>query len=141
MRKNLEGVWPCPNSADSLRYAATESAEAIDAYLRNSRVDDIRNNDRDADIESELADCAMMLLTAMPDLPTGHIPKFVYPSLETVHYLVGAALLAYVSPGGKVNWKFAAMDALHSIGQMIDMKKWMLSKKWKFEGKYLGTAE
>ncbi len=63
-RKEAESYWPTPDRLDSLRYALTEIAEAIDAKMRLDRPDHVRNRDKDLRVESELADCAIMLLTA-----------------------------------------------------------------------------
>lgn len=54
-----------PDPAWSLAYAATESAEAIDADMRQRYADDNRNNARNVDVRHELGQCAMMLLTPM----------------------------------------------------------------------------
>lgn len=57
--------WKTPQSAlDSLRFAATEAGEALDAWLR-LKGGYARNNDKSLSVEAELADCAMMLMTAM----------------------------------------------------------------------------
>lgn len=62
-RAKLADVWPTPNRLDALRFAVTEAAEAMDAWLRlNGGY--ARNHDKDLSVEDELADCAMMLLTA-----------------------------------------------------------------------------
>lgn len=138
MRKNLKDYWPCPDPLDSLRYAATESGEAIDAYLRGSRLFDKRNNHRNNSVESELADCAMMLLTAMPEYGEALVvsrPSFVDGNIDAIHCLVGLAL--YNCSLGQEHWKYSACDALVSIGLCIDLKEWMLVKRRKFEGKYL----
>lgn len=67
MRRTLAHVWPTPNTQDSIRFAATEAGEALDAYLR-TRPEFSRNRVRDHDELDEWADCAMMLLTAIgPD--------------------------------------------------------------------------
>lgn len=69
-REEMEHLWPSPGLVDSLRYAFTEAGEAMDARLRETRPGDSRNNDRQASVEEELADCAIMLLTALgKDLP------------------------------------------------------------------------
>lgn len=65
VRDDLGDKWPTPNTADSLAYAVTEVGEAIDADLRNRRPDDKRNNDRNVSVQHELAQAAMMLLTAL----------------------------------------------------------------------------
>jgi hypothetical protein len=62
-RAKLADVWPTPNRLDALRFAVTEAAEAMDAWLRlNGGY--ARNHDKSLSVEDELADCAMMLLTA-----------------------------------------------------------------------------
>lgn len=66
-RAELEPYWPTPDPWDSLLFAQTELGEAIDAYLRSNTLY-ARNNDRSPDVLDELADCAMMLYTALgPD--------------------------------------------------------------------------
>ena len=65
VRKYLGDNWPTPNTEDSLAYAVTEVGEAIDADLRSRRPDDKRNNNRNVSVEHELAQAAMMLLTAL----------------------------------------------------------------------------
>lgn len=66
-RKEIEPYWATPDPLNSLRYAFTECAEAMDAWLRTERPSDSRNNDRNNDVLDELADCAIMLLTAIED--------------------------------------------------------------------------
>lgn len=63
-RRELEHVWPTPSTEDALLFAFTELGEAIDAHLR-SKPEYARNRDKDMDVLDELADCAMMLLTAL----------------------------------------------------------------------------
>jgi hypothetical protein len=65
VREYLGDNWPTPNTEDSLAYAVTEVGEAIDADLRSRRPDDKRNNNRNVSVEHELAQAAMMLLTAL----------------------------------------------------------------------------
>lgn len=64
-RKEIEPYWATPDPLNSLRYAFTECAEAMDAWLRAERPSDSRNNERQNDVLDELADCAIMLLTAL----------------------------------------------------------------------------
>lgn len=63
-----ENDWfPTPEPMDSISYAVTEIAEAIDADLRSRRTEDKRNRDIEAeDPRDELADAAIMIITAMP---------------------------------------------------------------------------
>jgi len=63
-RAELESAWPTPTTEDALLFAFTELGEAVDAHLR-SKPEYARNRDKDLDVLDELADCAMMLLTAM----------------------------------------------------------------------------
>lgn len=63
-RDEMHDVWPTPGTIDSLRFAATEAAEALDAWLR-IKGGYARNNDKALSVEAELADCAMMLMTAL----------------------------------------------------------------------------
>jgi len=72
-RKEIEPYWATPDPLNSLRYAFCEAAEAMDAWLRQSRPDDSRNNERENDVLDELADCAIMLLTAMGQNVSPHI--------------------------------------------------------------------
>ena len=67
-RKEIEPYWATPDPLNSLRYAFCEAAESMDAWLRAERPSDSRNNERDNDVLDELADCAIMLLTAVPRL-------------------------------------------------------------------------
>lgn len=72
-RKMSEGRWPTPTPRDSALYAVTEIAEAIDARLRLENPDHVRNNERNEDVLAELADAAIMLLTALgPDYKFNH---------------------------------------------------------------------
>jgi hypothetical protein len=63
-RARLEPYWPTPTVEDCLLFAFTELGEAVDAHLR-SNAQYARNRDKDLSVLDELADCAMMLLTAL----------------------------------------------------------------------------
>lgn len=65
-RREMAAYFPTPNQADSLAFAFTEIAEAVDATLRQNPVYK-RNNAKEHSVESELTQCAMMLLTAVPE--------------------------------------------------------------------------
>jgi len=58
------GLWPTPDRVDALRFALCESAEAMDAWLRGQPRFN-RNRAKDLDVLDELADTAIMLLTAL----------------------------------------------------------------------------
>ena len=66
LRNEIQSVWPTPDVQDSLRFAVTEAAEAMDAFL-TSKKQYVRNNpdNKHANMRDEAADCAMMLLTAL----------------------------------------------------------------------------
>lgn len=64
-RAEMYNDFPTPGRDDSLAFAFTESAEAVDAQLRqNPRYK--RNNEKAHTVEQELTQCAIMLLTAIP---------------------------------------------------------------------------
>lgn len=64
-RGHIEAYWPTPDVLSSLRYAATECGEVIDAQLRLERPLDSRNSEREPNMLEELADVAIMLFTAI----------------------------------------------------------------------------
>ena len=63
-RWSMVAYWPTPDTVDAARFAVTEMGEVLDAYLR---LDGgyARNRERSPDVLDELADVAMMVLTAM----------------------------------------------------------------------------
>jgi NTP pyrophosphatase (non-canonical NTP hydrolase) len=65
LRSRISDKWATPERQDCLRYAFTEAGEAMDAYLRETRAGDSRNTFRQPNVYEELADCVMMLLTAL----------------------------------------------------------------------------
>ena len=64
-RKEMKSFWPTPGFMDALRFADCEAREALDAWMRENRKEYKRNHEREADVLGELADCALMLLTAL----------------------------------------------------------------------------
>lgn len=66
-RDEMGDYWPTPDTLDALRFAVTEAGEALDAWMRANRPQYARNRERldyGEAVLDELADCAMMLLTA-----------------------------------------------------------------------------
>lgn len=57
-----------PDTIDSLRYARIEANEAADLELRQKLPDHARNNERNHTIFGELAQVAMLVLTALPKI-------------------------------------------------------------------------
>ena len=96
VRAEIGDTWLTPSPLDCLRYAVTEAGEAMDAWLRDQRPDDARNNERRLDVLDELADCAIMLVSALPaDTP----PTTMYPITATVDidYCVEVSVRALIA--------------------------------------------
>ena len=93
-RKEIETYWTTPDPLNSLRYAFCECAEAMDAWLRAERPSDSRNNDRDNDVLDELADCAIMLFTAMGQdlIPTREFDKELRGRFDSFGYHISVLL-------------------------------------------------
>ena len=90
----MEPFWATPEPVDCLRYAFCEAAEAMDAWLRQQRPNDSRNNQRQPDVLDELADCAIMLLSAVPfwELVTCPNPGQDEFSLDSICSVVARAM-------------------------------------------------
>ncbi len=113
-RKEIEPYWATPDPLNSLRYAFCECAEAMDAWLRAERPSDSRNNERENNVLDELADCAIMLLTAMGqdllpnrefddwsnhtlELLALRISKLMieWPDISTTRYITSLSIIAF----------------------------------------------
>lgn len=86
-RREVEECWPTPNTKDALRFAYCEAAESLDQYLRQNasykrnRTIGVSNEE----LLNELADCAMMLLTAIgPKMDTGYFDHLGAPSIDAI---------------------------------------------------------
>ena len=79
-RRKYSEWWATPEPDDCLRYAFTEAGELMDAYLRSQRPGDARNNAKDHSVEKELADVAIMLMSAW---------EYHHFSLDTFDYSYG----------------------------------------------------
>lgn len=111
-RREMAAYFPTPNQADSLAFAFTEIAEAVDATLRQNPVYK-RNNTKEHTVERELAQSAMMLLTAAPELPECPEVKAYY-NLAEIAYAVS---VAYICP----NEPKLAIHAVGTIASHIDL--------------------
>jgi hypothetical protein len=117
-RREMAAYFPTPNQADSLAFAFTEIAEAVDATLRQNPVYK-RNNTKEHSVERELAQCAMMLLTAvLPAEMDGVEIMYRQPALnwdvDDIAFRVGAILgcdrtISYI------------LHTVHAIGVIIDL--------------------
>lgn len=81
-RRNYSEFWPTPSPIDSLRYAYTEAGEALSDWLRENRQDHKRNHAHETDVLGELADCAIMLLTALPNVTLKDEDEWLYRDLD-----------------------------------------------------------
>lgn len=92
-RRRLAHVWPTPPPLDALRFASCEAHEALDAWLRNQPGYN-RNNDKALSVEAELADCAMMLVTALGEAWEPATLEKIYTgiSLERICYHTAEAM-------------------------------------------------
>ena len=119
-RAGMNGRWPTPTSVDSLRYAFCEVAESLDAFLRASRPGDKRNNDRNVSVAAELADTAIMLLTAVgsdwSDFPgqDGYVPS---PDLDRICFRSGSVL--EYAKRGVCGWSGYALELVRDIDRYV----------------------
>ncbi len=111
-RREMAAYFPTPNQADSLAFAFTEVAEAVDATLRLNPIYK-RNQSKAHGVERELAQCAMMLLTAVPELPEFQEVKAYYDLVEICY----AVSVAYICP----NEPKLAIHAVGTIASFIDL--------------------
>lgn len=75
-------AWKTPPVLDALRFAVTEAGEAMDAWLR-VHGGYARNHEKQPDVYGELADCAMMLMTALgPEWKHDGTCETEYPCLD-----------------------------------------------------------
>ena len=77
LRARVSAAWPTPSVVESLAYAVTEIAEAINADLRAKNPKHVRNNFKVESVGDELADTVIMLLTATRktlDSPVSYAP-------------------------------------------------------------------
>lgn len=116
-RARLSNVWPTPPPLDALKFAVTEAAEVIDAELRTNP-SYARNNDKDLDPLDEVADCLMMLVTAMDsdyhryDIRQGNFSTKV-ALLNS--FCTDAALYASIG----ISWEVQANSAITVCLQML----------------------
>jgi NTP pyrophosphatase (non-canonical NTP hydrolase) len=64
-REENDEHWLTPDKRDSMRYAYSEMGEAYSEYMRETRSKDLRNREKASELEPELADCVIMLVTAL----------------------------------------------------------------------------
>lgn len=109
--------FPVPNRLDSLRFAFTEIAEAVDAFLRQNG-EYKRNREKGHDITAELAQCLMMLCTAYGDRPMPSCDFYArVPTLDTAAVVV-AKLLDHPEDDGRL--RFAMWNVSYLLGDQAE---------------------
>jgi hypothetical protein len=111
--------WKTPPEMDALRFAVTEAGEAMDPWLR-TRGGYARNYEKEEYVLAELADCAMMLMTALGPhhrYTERNTPERV--DIERIVFLVAVALNDYMQ--GWSWWKETAEVALYQISDYLGM--------------------
>ncbi len=109
-RREMERYFPTPSQADSIAFAFTEIAEAVDATLRQNPLYK-RNQEKAHSVERELAQCAMMLLTAVPEnakIPSGF-----------VGYTVGIGSIRLQSIAKDIACAYAEKDKAYQENQCL----------------------
>lgn len=92
-RQRLADRWPTPPPVDALRFAFTEAAEAMDAWLRLQPAYN-RNNAKELSVEDELSDCLMMLVTALgPEWQPPPVTGIYAATLEGICSAVAECML------------------------------------------------
>lgn len=92
-RKKYSEYWATPDLLWSLRFAFTEIGEALDAWIRANSNQFSRNREKSMDVIDELADTALMLLTALgPNAWVTDRPASYEPTIETVAERIGRCL-------------------------------------------------
>lgn len=106
-----------PDILDCLRYALCESAECLDAWLRQKNQSHARNNVREHTVEQELADTAMLLLTAMPIefVEEANRPVSERSDIDWIILDISRAVYAFGLPGSSAVWASYAEQALRKI--------------------------
>jgi hypothetical protein len=99
-----------PDTLDCLRYALTEAAEAMDVFLREKNQTHARNNERNHSLHAELADTAMMLLTALEHPPRRSL-YCICPLDDVVFYIANAVYYCSIED----DWTQDAESAIELI--------------------------
>lgn len=139
--------WKTPEPLDALRFASQEINEAIDAlYTRSAGY--ARNNERNIDVELEVGQCVIMLLTALPELtvPQENILRIgaswiAEPMLEHANFNIAAALLDCRFGYGPDYYCISIFFVLEELAQMFDLSAITLAAMKQLEEKHLIKGE
>lgn len=116
-RHRLADRWPTPPPVDALRFAFTEAAEAMDAWLRLQPAYN-RNNAKVLSVEEELADCLMMLITALGPAWQPPVIGGYSATLEGICSAVADCMLK--ASWGYVGWPKLTEVAIVKIDYYLD---------------------
>jgi NTP pyrophosphatase (non-canonical NTP hydrolase) len=108
-RRKYSQWWATPDPDDCLRYAFTEAGELMDAWLWSQRPGDARNNAKERSVPKELADVAIMLVSAMPDET-----DFGYP-VKNTHGIDEICCVILPHEHGKTGWHWIEKYALQLV--------------------------
>jgi len=140
-RHRLADRWPTPLPLDALRFAFTEAAEAMDARLR-LRLQPAynRNNAKALSVEDELADCMMMLITALGEEWQPPIVGGYAATLEGICAAVGDCLQS--AAWESIFWQKLVVIAIVKIDAYLDADPVTLVKGRleRIEGRVSGAA-
>jgi len=121
-RRQAADYWLTPDEFDSLCFAFTEAAEAIDTQLRQNG-DFVRNHDKHIDSARELTQCAVMLVTALgPGHRYGQTEAWVDHRELNVYECarrVAHAYISYIDAPKATMWRVWAEAALLQIAGLL----------------------
>lgn len=116
-RHRLADRWPTPPPVDALRFAFTEAAEAMDAWLRLQPAYN-RNNAKVLSVEEELADCILMMVTALGPAWQPPVIGGYSATLEGICAAVADCMLK--ASWGYVGWQKLVEVAIVKIDAYLD---------------------
>ena len=120
-RDEMDGIWPLPDKYDSIRFALTEAAEAIDAELRDNPFYK-RNREKHMTIDHELAQCFLMIMTALGDEMPDYVIDPVFVPLGCVDSVAVfcAEAMFLESTNRVVSCDHSLLIAAYQIYEIVD---------------------
>lgn len=140
--------WTTPDPLDALRFAYSEMGETFSAMLRDGTY--ARNHEREDTREKELAQCVIMLLTAIPfDLPTLDTYLRLTYDMKSPDYLlecaagsIGHALVEFGLRPNQPGYCYSVAIALMHIAALpwFDIEKEVVREMGRLENKWYNLA-